>query len=57
MVKLVDYNINLKKERLEIPIYFGEKIDEDGIRDMFEIAIADLLARYEIKDGEIFDKS
>lgn len=48
-----DYNINLKRERVEIPIYFSNKIDEEGIRDIFNIAMEDLLNNFKIINGEI----
>ena len=53
----MDYNINIEKERIEIPIYFSNKIDEEGIRDAFDLAIEDLLSRFKIVNGEIEDKS
>jgi GTPase SAR1 family protein len=38
--------INLKKERIEIPIYFcNMKIDEEGIRDEFEENLRDILRK------------
>jgi hypothetical protein len=35
--------INIKKERLEIPIYFGKTIDEESIRETFEFNLKALL--------------
>ena len=57
MAGFVDYNINLERERIEIPIYFSDEIDEDSIRDMFDIAMEDLLERFKVIKGELIDKS
>jgi len=48
--------INIEKEQLEIPIYFSNRFDFEGMRECFNRDLSELEEKFKIENGEIEEK-